>query len=376
MTSVTTSLATAAVLADARRAQVAAEAAQLRVLEAAVEWAGLHEVTDPDDAATWGDSPVPLAGSGAPLIASFCVSEFSACLGLSDFAGRALLADGVEMRHRLPRLWERTRAAKVKVWHARRVAERTIALSPEAAAHVDAQVAAFASRISIAALERLIDEAVARFMPDRAAEIAARAADGRHVTVRHDQVSFAGTSRIEGELDLRDAIDLERALQSGAQLLADLGCDLPLDSRRSVALGHLARGEDILPISDTGVDTARSARRGSRVVLYVHLSEEALGTHGAVGRVENAGTHLVTAEQVRDWCGATDHLTVTPVLDLQDQVQVGAYEIPDRMRDQVILRERACAFPWCERSARRCDLDHVIPYDRGGATSSDNLASC
>ncbi|HEX5986135.1 MAG TPA: HNH endonuclease signature motif containing protein [Nocardioides sp.] len=38
---------------------------------------------------------------------------------------------------------------------------------------------------------------------------------------------------------------------------------------------------------------------------------------------------------------------------------------------------RTCAFPWCARTARGCDLDHldhVVPYDSGGATASDNLA--
>ena len=31
-------------------------------------------------------------------------------------------------------------------------------------------------------------------------------------------------------------------------------------------------------------------------------------------------------------------------------------------------------FPWCTRSARKTDADHVIPYAEGGTTSSDNIA--
>ncbi|QXQ13826.1 HNH endonuclease [Skermania piniformis] len=31
-------------------------------------------------------------------------------------------------------------------------------------------------------------------------------------------------------------------------------------------------------------------------------------------------------------------------------------------------------FPYCNRPARGCDLDHTHPHDRGGPTSSDNLA--
>ena len=39
------------------------------MLVQAVEWARLHEVQEGDGgAATWGDTPLPLAGDGAPLV--------------------------------------------------------------------------------------------------------------------------------------------------------------------------------------------------------------------------------------------------------------------------------------------------------------------
>ncbi|MEO7351967.1 MAG: HNH endonuclease signature motif containing protein, partial [Marmoricola sp.] len=34
----------------------------------------------------------------------------------------------------------------------------------------------------------------------------------------------------------------------------------------------------------------------------------------------------------------------------------------------------ACVFPWCTRAARKSDHDHVIPFEQGGTTSSDNIA--
>ena len=44
------------------------------------------------------------------------------------------------------------------------------------------------------------------------------------------------------------------------------------------------------------------------------------------------------------------------------------------LAEQLELRDRTCLFPWCNRPARGCDKDHVIPYNEGGTTSSDNLA--
>ncbi|RNM13273.1 HNH endonuclease signature motif containing protein, partial [Nocardioides pocheonensis] len=39
------------------------------------------------------------------------------------------------------------------------------------------------------------------------------------------------------------------------------------------------------------------------------------------------------------------------------------------------LRDRTCVFPWCQRPARSCDKGHIIPWEHGGPTSSDNLAA-
>ena len=126
-------------------------------------------------------------------------------------------------------------------------------LSQEAAAFVDAQVAPFAHRIGIAALERLIAEAIARFMPDQAAEDAEKAADSRHFTIDHQQVSFGGTSQLTGELDLADALDLDTAVAKGAHELLALGSTDSLDVRRSIAAGQIARNQlalDLEPGSD------------------------------------------------------------------------------------------------------------------------------
>ena len=64
-----------------------------------------------------------------------------------------------------------------------------------------------------------------------------------------------------------------------------------------------------------------------------------------------------------------------PVIDLADHVRVDAYEVPDRLKERIALRDLGCVFPWCTRPARTaCDHDHAIPYDQGGSTCSCNIA--
>jgi 5-methylcytosine-specific restriction endonuclease McrA len=118
--------------------------------------------------------------------------------------------------------------------------------------------------------------------------------------------------------------------------------------------------------------------RAREIVLYVHLSDDALRSAdpNTPVRVENAGGQLLTAGQVAEWCGRpdTDRITVKPVIDLAERLHSDGYQPSPRLADQVRTRDRTCVFPRCERPARSCDLDHVIPYDAGGSTSSDNLA--
>ena len=254
------------VLVFARESQAAANRAQADLMVAAVTWAEQHPPESIDEAATWitpgGDTGLTLAGEGAPLVAEFCIAEFALAIGRSTDGGRALVAAAVELKYRLPRVWARVQAGDLEAWRARRIAEATMLLSQEAAAFVDAQVAPFAHRIGMAALERLIDEAIARFMPEKAAEDAEKSADSRHFTIDHQQVSFGGTSQITGELDLADALDLDTAVAKGAQELLALGSTDSLDVRRSIAAGQLARNQLALDLATETDATTASTTSG------------------------------------------------------------------------------------------------------------------
>ena len=381
------------VLSYARGRRADAQAAEADVFAAAATWAELHPAESIHQAAAWsessfGEAPLVLAGPGAPLVAEFCVAEFGAALGMTTDAARALIADAVETKYRLPKIHTRVMSGSLPVWRARRIAQATIGLSLEAAAFVDAQVAPFAHKVGPVITDRLVQEATARFMPAKAREDAERAADGRHVRFHHGYVSFNGTTFLEAEVDLADALDFDAALSRGAEDLKAAGCEQPLDVRRAMAVGEIARRQlalDVRSAAGGGVSTGSTddpATAARQVVLYVHLAEAALrGGHGTGGseevhlaRVENQ-RQVVTADQIRGWCANPDTtVTVKPVVDLNDHLSVTAYEIPDRIRAQVELRDHTCVFPWCTRPARRSDLDHVIPHTRGGPTATDNLA--
>jgi hypothetical protein len=399
-------LSPADLLASIKASRDLEHAEAARQLTLAAAWADLHPPESIHDAASFTvpgcEHEEPIAGEGAPLVAEFCVAELGTTLGISPTAAKKLIGHALELRHRLPRLWAQIHAGHVQAWRARAVADTTIHTSPaltrEAAGFVDAQVAAVAGRVGSAQLDRLVAETIKRY--DLAtADPAADPEDGwqhvdpRHVTVNKDDVHYAGTLRIEAEVDIADALDLDRAVAHHAATQKALGSQLPLDARRAKALGDLARTQTALDLAfqdgagkgagdDESNDNLPAARE---VVIHAHFDASLSGdatVFGPTGRMEN-GQRLVLLDQVRSWCADTrTKVTVKPVIDLNTQLTAQGYDIPDRLREQVQLRDRTCVFPRCTRPARGCDVDHVIPYDHDaeadgrpqpGPTSTNNL---
>ena len=96
----------------------AEQQAAVEQLELALVWARLHpcpaqETPGPlGRADLHGEALVPLAGPGAPWVAEFAPADLAAALGISHDAARQLLADALELAHRLPRLWDLVRPAR------------------------------------------------------------------------------------------------------------------------------------------------------------------------------------------------------------------------------------------------------------------------
>src|SRR4051812_46231118 len=263
MTTTATDLDTpAGVLAFARDSVARTHAAEVDKLHAAIAWAAMHSVDSMDDAAFYPglEGELARAGPGAPLVAEFAVAELAVALGVTTDAGRSFLGLAMELRYRLPRVWRRVTAGDLAPWRARKVAEQTISLSTKAAAFVDAHVAAFAHKIGHAGLERLVEEAVVRFMPAEAEERRRAAAEGRHFDIHTNHATAEGVVDVTGTLNLADALDLDAAVTQGAADLKELGCEESLDVRRSLAVGVMARRQLTLDLNphDTDADADRT----------------------------------------------------------------------------------------------------------------------
>ena len=122
------------------RSRAEADRHEATIVAAAAHWADLHgevERLESGVALPGLERLVQLGGDGTPEVAEFAAAELAAILAVSTFAGQRLVADALDLRHRLPRLWERVVAGEVRPYVARQVAERSRSLTVEAVAVVD-----------------------------------------------------------------------------------------------------------------------------------------------------------------------------------------------------------------------------------------------
>jgi hypothetical protein len=356
-------------LAQVRGACAAVRSAEVELLVLAVAWADAHpDLSEPRDA---DDPQLPGVhwAAGAP---------FAAAIGRTTEAGEALIRDALVLRHRLPAVWGRVLACQVEVWRARRIAQAVHGQPADVAEHLDATLVEVAHRVGPRTLDRLLDEAMLLLYPEERELAQLQALDRRHATLHEGTINDAGVVEMTLRGDFKDLADFSATLTRLADALAATDeaegrQPDPLDVRRSRAVGVLADPATAAALLE-GTPTPTPAKR---LQLVVHLSHDAVIGSDLLGRCDIAGTgsEPVLVQQVREWSGRADtHLSITPVIDLDDHVQAGAYEISDRLRTRADLVAGHCVFPWCTQPARRCDHDHVVPHGAGGATCDCNLA--
>jgi len=187
-----------------------------------------------------------------------------------------------------------------------------------------------------------------------------RLREGRRL---HASVSFLGMVRVDGELDPETGETLLTALR--AVLDAEPRSGNTTDERtpaqrRADALGEIYRGW--LDLAD------RPTVAGERPHLTVTVDAEALdNTSGAPSEFDHVGP--VGAGVARRLACDVSVMRVvlngrSEPLDIGRRTKV----VPPSMRRAVIVRDRSCRFPGCDRPHTWCDAHHVLHWADGGPT--------
>ena len=162
-------------------------------------------------------------------------------LQISPSAAAGLVADALDLRHRLPHLWRAVMRLTVPAWLARRVAQQTRRLPKVGARYVDETLAARSSW-GTGVLDRIVADAIARFDPVEHQRREDRGKGSWDVKLTHPgPTEFAGTSELWARGDsvaLQALYDLICAQAHQRRLDGDPD---PLGARKVKALAGLER---------------------------------------------------------------------------------------------------------------------------------------
>ena len=418
--------------------------AECRMLRLACAWADVHYLDSGSDeyqplikrACAWG-------GEGTPEVSEYCAAELGALQGTGIMAARALIADALDLRYRLPRLWGRVLTSGVRAWQARKIAEQTRSLSWEACADVDHALSDFVGMMPWPRFAKILSAAVLEAEPALAAERAQRA------RAAQDVFSFDsedGLKTIVAKAAAGDAIWFLATVNRIAEILAARGDTDSVGARRARAIGLLAHPAEALrlliehqhectDLADESTKPEESMEPGDpdatfedvpgdepnvtseeqdepdarseedhesesetddhqslslavppafaaqaprpQVVLHFHLSEAALRIGHAVVRPEDGGPLIL--EELLEFLGRTRcQVRIQPVLDPTGVAPIDGYEVPQRLRAAVRLRQIADVFPFGTCVSPKMDLDHTeryVPMDYGGPPGQTRLGN-
>lgn len=183
---------------------------------------------------------------------------------------------------------------------------------------------------------------------------------------RHFDVARRGNGMVAGEFALPQ-LEGETLLTAIDALMPPLaeGDSRTTSQRRADALGDLGRSF----LEGTGSPIVG----GERPHINVHVDLAALNGRGG-GRHETEDRFVIDPESVRQLaCDASVSRIVfgpeSEVLDVGRKTRT----IPAGLRRAVVARDRHCVAPGCRRSAKWCDVHHIISWADGGETVIDNL---
>ena len=184
-------------------------------------------------------------GPGTPMVSEFCVTELGALQGTGPMAARALVADALDLRYRLPMLWKQVQAGQVRAWQARKVAEQTRPLSWDACVELDAAISGFLGMMTWSRFQTILTAAILDADPELAKEREDRARKARDVWACD---SDDGLKTLIAKATSGDVVWFLATVNRIADILALEGDTDPVGVRRSKAIGILAQPAQALAL--------------------------------------------------------------------------------------------------------------------------------
>ena len=308
--------------------------------------------------------PCRIGADGECLVDEDLPLEIALAMGTSVGAAVWYLKDVVNLSSRHANTWKAVQKGLLPLWRGRQIAQACAELPHDAAVAVDKALEHIVGRFGWRRTTKALRAAIMKADPQHI-EAQARL---RSRYVRKHETDDPATRLIVASVDTGDAVFFDAQIARIAEILATQGNETSIDERRASAFGILARPDQAIAMFNN-TDTPATL---PTTQIYVHMHQDTLEAEAGLVRVEREGPALVS--HLKAILGHSN-VKLTPVIHTGVDHAVDAYEIPDKIREHVILRDDYEAFPWSSIEARHLDLDHTDEYQPGrtGQTRPSNL---
>lgn len=184
----------------------------------------------------------------------------------------------------------------------------------------------------------------------------------------HVSPTLQGCVRMDGDLDP----------DGGAVVLTAISAavDASVRACRDARTPAQRRADAIVEICQAYLASRERPKvAGERPNVMVVVDLEVL--EGRSGRAEIEGVGPISSEAARQWACDAD---VTRVITRgrSEPLDVGRTTpvVPAAMRKAVVLRDRRCRFPGCDRRAAWCDAHHIVPWPQGETALRNLVLLC
>ncbi len=336
---------------------------------------------------------------GVGNVGEFRADEAAPVLAMSPGMAQRRVSTAARLASVLPRTLRALADSALDPFRAQIVAEETLLASRETCAAVEDQLFPLPAEITPGALRRRVRRLLAAVDPEAVKEQAAKARNQLFVQVRASDIP--GVSEWFAQLSSEDSVLCWAAIdEAGHQAKAE-DPTRSIDQCRAEALADLILGRaDVtahvvipVPVSREGdIASAGAAEAGDEGADQSEGDGVAAdnGKTTPTGPPTGAGTGaaffshasgadvngigVIQGEVLQRLLDRFDTVITGMLIDASSGVTLATtstvYRPPRRVRTMVELRDGTCRFPGCGVAARRCDLDHVLPWTSRASTNS------
>jgi len=309
------------------------------------------------------------------------VAEVGAALHMAPREANKVVACAEALDLRLPRIRDLLAEGHIDFASVRTIVTRTELVEQELIGALDRRLAERIRRWECWSHKRLVnavDKVILTIDPDAAKERRARADGDRYMKIT-PQVD--GTAKVQGRISATAAAVYERRMDQLVKTVC-ANDSRTMDQRRADAMQAIAENRTRLDCTCGSDDCPMRTedpgpQRAVPVVINVIATEATVsGESEEPGYLEGFG--VIDADTVRE---LTEDAKLRPLAEpTVTEERAHRYQPTPAVARWVRYRDLTCRFPFCDRKATICDLDHTTPFNHedpatGGLTVPSDLAA-